>query len=116
MLCLVLNTISSFAQKKILIEDSDAIIEAATRELDSAMQGPEGTLYLFAQNTPIRGVYTLDISIREKGQVSSLYIVGNEGGSIEFQNKLRSFMMDYIFHFKMPKGKIYKFRYTFHFK
>ena len=114
-LLFVLAAISSYAQKKEFIEDKDSIIERATRELDSAMQGPEGELYLFGKEYGIKGSYTLDISIREKGDVSSVFAVGNENGTIESQNRLKDFIMEFEFNFKMPKGRYYKFRYIFNF-
>lgn len=110
---IVLLGIASFAQKKVLIEDKDEIIARANAELDSAMMAPEGALYLFTQKNPIQGEYTFDISIWEKGTVTSIYAVGNNNGTIDGQNRLRSFLMTFKFNFKMPKGKSYKFRHTF---
>lgn len=110
---IVLLGIASFAQKKVLIEDKDEIIARANAELDSAMMAPEGSLYLFTQKNPIQGEYTFDISIWEKGTVTSIYAVGNNNGTIDGQNRLRSFLMTFKFNFKMPKGKSYKFRHTF---
>lgn len=104
---------ASFAQKKVLIEDKDEIIARANAELDSAMMAPEGAIYLFTQKNPIRGEYTFDISIWEKGTVTSIYAVGNNNGTVDAQNRLRSFLMTFKFNFKMPKGKSYKFRHTF---
>ena len=105
--------LSSFSQKKELIEDKDLIIERAKAELDSAMAAPEGSIYLWAQKNPIQGEYIFDISIWEKGTVTSIYVVGNNGGSIDAQNRFRSFLMNFQFNFKMPKGKSYKFRHVF---
>lgn len=105
--------LSSFSQKKVLIEDKDLILERAKAELDSAMAGPEGSIYLWAQKNPIHGEYIFDISFWEKGTVTSIYVVGNNNGTIESQNRLRSWLMDYQFNFKMPKGKSYKLRYAF---
>jgi hypothetical protein len=106
---------SSFSQKKELLEDKDLIIERAKAELDTAMAGPEGPIYLWAQKNPIKGEYIFDISIWEKGTVTSIYVVGNNNGTIAEQNRLRSYIMNFQFNFKMPKGKSYKFRYAFNF-
>jgi hypothetical protein len=114
-LLFVLAGISSYAQKKELIENKDSIVARAAAELDQAMQGPEGRIYLFAQEHGIKGSYTMDISIQEKGKVSSIFAVDHENGTIDFQNRLKDFIMEYKFNFKMPKGKYYKFRYTFNF-
>lgn len=105
--------LTSFSQKKELIEDKDLIIERAKAELDSAMAGPEGSIYLWAQKNPIKGEYIFDISIWDKGTITSIYVAGNNNGTIDSQNRLREFIMKFVFNFKMPKGKSYKFRYAF---
>lgn len=105
--------ITAFSQKKELLEDKDLIIERANAELDSAMAPPEGSLYLWSQKNSIKGEYIFDISIWEKGTVTSIFVVGSNGGTIDAQNRFKSFLMSYNFNFKMPKGKSYKFRHTF---
>jgi hypothetical protein len=110
---LLMLGISSFSQKKELIEDKDLIIEKAKAELDAAMTGPEGSIYLWTQKNPIKGEYIFDISIWDKGTVTSIYVVGNNNGTIDAQNRLRDLLMKFEFNFKMPKGKTYKFRYAF---
>lgn len=109
----ILLGLSSFSQKKELIEDKDLIIERANAELDSAMMAPEGSIYLWAQKNPIKGEYIFDISIWEKGTVTSIYVVASNNGTIDAQNRFKSFLMNYQFNFKMPKGKSYKFRHAF---
>jgi hypothetical protein len=106
---------SLFSQKLELIEDKDLIIERANAELDSAMAAPEGSIYQYALKHPVKGEYTYDISIWEKGAVTSIFAVGNNNGTIDSQNRLKDFLMTFKFNFKMPKGKIYKFRHTFTF-
>ena len=103
----------SLAQKKELLEDKDLIIERANAELDSAMAPPEGSLYLWSQKNSIKGEYIFDISIWEKGTVTSIFVVGSNGGTIDAQNRFKAFLMSYNFNFKMPKGKSYKFRHAF---
>lgn len=110
---LIMLGFSTFAQKLELIEDKDLIIERANAELDTAMAPPEGTIYLYILKHPIKGEYTYDISIWEKGTVTSIFAVGNNNGTIDSQNRLKDFLMTFKFNFKMPKGKSYKFRHTF---
>lgn len=107
--------LSSFSQKKELLEDKEQIIQRATAELDTAMMAPEGSIYLWSQKNPIKGEYTFDISIWEKGTVTSIFAAGNNNGTLDAQNRLRALLMEFQFNFKMPKGKNYKFRYTFTF-
>jgi hypothetical protein len=110
---LIMLGINTFAQKLELIEDKDLIIERANAELDQAMAQPEGSIYLYTLKHPVKGEYTYDISIWEKGTVTSIFAVGNNNGTIDSQNRLKDFLMTFKFNFKMPKGKIYKFRHTF---
>lgn len=109
-------SISLLAQKKVLIEDDDKIISAAISELDSAMQAPEGYFYLVGQKFTIKGAYTFDITIQEKGMAVSVFAVKNDKGTIDGQNTLKDYLRSYIFNFKMPKGKRYKFQYTFNYQ
>jgi hypothetical protein len=109
----VIIGLPAFSQKKVLIEDKDLIIERAKAELDSAMAAPDGSIYLWTQKNPMQGEYIFDISIWEKGTITSIYVVGNNGGTIDMQNRFRSFLMEFNFGFKMPKGKSYKFRHVF---
>jgi len=104
---------TSFSQKKELIEDKDLIIERANAELDLAMAPPEGSIYQYTLKNPIKGEYTFDISIWEKGVVTSIFVVESKNGTIDAQNRFKSFLMSYVFNFKMPRGKSYKFRHTF---
>jgi len=106
---------SANAQKKELIEYQDDIIKEAKLELDSAMMAPEGVLYLFSQKKNVKGSYTMDLTIREKGEVVSVFCVSNENGSITSQNILKDYLQNLGFNFKMPKGKRYKFQYEFKF-
>lgn len=103
----------SIAQKKELLEDMDLIIERANAELDLAMTPPEGSLYLYSLKNPIQGEYTFDISFNYKSIVTSIFVVENKNGTIDAQNRFKSYLMTFKFNFKVPKGKSYKFRHTF---
>jgi len=110
-----LFTANLYAQKKVLIEDQQQIVETAKAELDKAMESPEGEIYLFAEKYNIKGLFEFSITIHEKGKVASVFVRKNEGGSISSQNMLKDYIMEYRFNFKMPKGNDYKFDYTFQF-
>ncbi len=103
------------AQKPEIIESKDEVIKQATLELNQAMTPPEGALYKFGQKYHISGEYTLDITIRNKGQVVSVFVADKKNGNIPSQNSLKDKVMDFQFSFKMPKNKDYKFSYTFKF-
>ncbi len=103
------------AQKPELIESREEVIKQVTLELDQAMNQPEGALYKFSQKYHITGEYTLQITIRNKGQVVSVFVADKKDGNIPSQNSLKDKILDFQFSFKMPKNKDYKFGYTFKF-
>lgn len=107
--------INLYAQKPELIELKEEVIKQAALELDQALTPPEGALYKFAQKNHITGEYTLDITIRDKGQVVSVFVADKKDGNIPSQNSLKDKILDFQFSFKMPKNKDYKFSYTFKF-
>lgn len=108
-------TLQTYAQKKILLESKDEIIEQATKELNDAMQPPEGALYLWKVENNIKGEYIIDITIREKGDIASVFMAGSDGADIKMQNLVKDRIRLFEFGFKMPKGKTYKFQYIFKF-
>lgn len=108
--------LQSFAQKKVLIESKEEIIEQATKELNNAMQPPEGELYLWNVENNIKGEYIIDITIREKGDIASVFMAGSDGADIKMQNMVKDRIRLFEFSFKMPKGKTYKFQYIFKFE
>ena len=103
------------AQKPVLIESKEEVIKQATSELDAALSPPEGTLYKFSQKYHITGEYTMLLTLRNKGQVVSVFVQDKKGGNILSQNALKDKLLDFQFSFKMPKNKDYKFNYTFKF-
>ncbi len=103
------------AQKGEQLEIKEEVIKQAFLELDQAMTPPEGELYKFGQKYKITGEYTLDITIRNKGEVVSVFISDKKNGNIPSQNNLKDKVMDFKFSFKMPKNKDYKFSYIFKF-
>ena len=105
--------LSTYSQKKELLEDKDLIIERAKAELDLAMNAPEGSIYLYSLKNPIKGEYTFDISFNDKSIVTSIFLVESKNGTIDAQNRFKSFLMTFKFNFKVPKGKSYKFRHSF---
>lgn len=103
------------AQKPELLELKEEVIKQAISELDQAMTSPEGELYKFSQKYHITGEYTLQLTLRNKGQVVSVFVADKKDGNIPSQNRLKDKILDFQFSFKMPKNKDYKFSYTFKF-
>lgn len=106
---------ATYAQKTELLEMTDEVVKQASLELEQAMSSPEGSLYKFGQKHHITGEYTLLLTLRNKGQVVSVYVEDKKDGNIPSQNSLKDKLLDFQFSFKMPKNKDYKFSYTFKF-
>ncbi|MCX6234946.1 MAG: hypothetical protein NT175_09540 [Bacteroidetes bacterium] len=111
---LFILTITSFAQKLEMIEDKDQIIQRARLELDSAM-APGGVLYTFGKENGIQGMFTIDMTIRGRGEVATVFIVNSDSDNFPNQNKLKDRLKMFKFNFKMQKDKSYKFQYIFKF-
>lgn len=109
---LILTSHFSFAQRALLVKYEDVVARAKT-ELDSSMQ--MGDLKEFGIEQSIKGEYIMDITIHEKGEVLTVFAVSNDSNNFKMQNKLKDFVRSQRFSFKLPKGKPYKFQYTFHF-
>ena len=114
-LFILISGITLKAQKPEIIESKEEFIKQAILELDQAMASPEGALYKFGQKYKILGEYTLQITIRNKGEVVSVFVADKKDGNIPSQNSLKDRILDFQFSFKMPKNKDYKFSYTFKF-
>lgn len=111
----VSTTLSLKAKDHILLESKAEIINQATIELDNAMKSPEGELYLVGQKFRIKGEYNFQLTIRDKGQVVSVFVVDQKDGDIPSQNRLKDAVFGFRLSFKMPKNKDYKFNYIFKF-
>ena len=103
------------AENKPLLESKEEIIRQANLDLEQAMNPPEGELYKIGQKFNIRGTYSFRLTIRDKGNIVSVFVAGQQDGNIPSQNKLKDAVFDFRLSFKMPKNKDYKFDYTFKF-
>lgn len=104
--------ISVPAQRQ-LVQDYSEVTARATHELDSSMTN--GGLKEWAVKNNVKGEYVMDITIHEKGKVLTVFTVSNDSDDINMQTRLKDFVRTLVFSFKMPKGKTYKFQYTFNF-
>ncbi|MCB0397598.1 MAG: hypothetical protein KDD36_13165 [Flavobacteriales bacterium] len=111
-LLLFLGFSQAHAQKN-LISDQEEVIQAAAKVMETAMK--EGSLLELKNEHKLTGSYILDVTIRNKGEVVSIFVVERDGGSIEFQNLLKDHIKSMKMGFRMPKNKNYKFRYKFNF-
>ncbi|MFH1121145.1 MAG: hypothetical protein V1775_15100 [Bacteroidota bacterium] len=110
---LLLVAVTTYGQKKQLVEYRENIVVRATAELDSVSAGPEGIIFKQVTESGIRGQYVFDITIREKGEVATVFVINNGVNPIAMQNRMKDIVKRYRFSFKVPKGKSYKFQYIF---
>ena len=110
---LMLACFSGYAQKKSLVEYDEVAVEAKA-ELDSSMH--VGDFKKFAVKNNIKGEYVMDITIKEKGEVLTVFAVSNDSDNLKMQTRIKDFLRQFTFNIKMPKARTYKFQYTFNFK
>jgi hypothetical protein len=110
---LVLAGFAASAQKKSLYEYDD-VVALAKSELDSSMH--VGVFKEFAVKNRVKGEYIMDITIHEKGKVLTVFSVSNDTDDLKKQTLVKDFLRKFLFTFKMPKGRTYKFQYTFSFQ
>jgi hypothetical protein len=94
---------------------SDPLVQQAVSQLEASLQSPEGELYQFANENQLKGTFVFDISIRKKGEVSTVFVVSSENATIPMQNLLKDRIKTFKFKLDIPKKTTYKFRYTFMF-
>ena len=107
---ILIISICAHAEKP-LIQDYAAVVAKAKSELDSSMQ--TGVLKEYALKSKIKGEYIMDITIHERGKVLTVFAVSNDSDNLKMQTDLKDFVRTLEFNFKMTKGKMYKFQYTF---
>jgi hypothetical protein len=103
----------SIAQKNTSLTNPDEITAAAVQYFEYSLK--EGELFKLAEKHQITGAYEFDVTIRERGEVASVFVVDREGGSLAFQNLVKDAVMKMKLGFKMQKGKRYKINYKFQF-
>lgn len=102
------------AQKKILIKDSDTIIMTAKKYIETDLQ-PEGKIREIVDKHQLTGLFDVDLTINEKGEVVSVFFQQKPDIEIKKISYFREFLNSYTFPFKTPKGRKYKFNYQFNF-
>ena len=103
---------SALAQKKELIQDKETILARAGEALDASMQ-PGGTLYEAVLKEHLTGTYVIQVSFRDKGDISSVFVESAQGGNIPTQNRFKDLVHQGRMPFKMPKGRQYSVTHTF---
>jgi hypothetical protein len=105
---------STSAQKKPLLNNYDEVVARAKAELDSMLQ-TGARLQVEAAKRGLQGEYIMDLTIYDKGQIQSVFMVNSNADNAPMQNRVKDFVRSITFGFKVPKGTNYKIRYTFQF-
>lgn len=107
-----LISFGSFAQRKELLEDKETILVRAAQAMDAALQ-PGTELHEAIVNENLIGKYVLQVSFREKGDISSVFVVSAEAHDQRSQNRFKDLIHFQELPFKMPKGRQYRIEHTF---
>lgn len=100
-----------FAQRQ-MIETTDEVAVLAAEDLDRLLEDEKFIKKL--EKEKVKGDYTFDITVDEKGRISSMRAVKrSEDASIDGQNFLNDLVRKHKFKFKIPKGNSHRFTYTF---
>jgi hypothetical protein len=111
-LLLACMAFTSYAQKKELVEDKETIMTRAAQALDASMQ-PGGFLHAEVVKENLIGRYVLQVSFRDKGDISSVFVVSAEAHDQRSQNRFKDLVHFSEMPFKMPKGRQYRIEHTF---
>jgi outer membrane usher protein FimD/PapC len=103
------------AQLKKHYTNAEEIEAAVKMVLDTEMTSEDGKLLKFKEKNEVTGTYNFDVTINDKGQIKSVFIVDREGGSEDLQNLLKDQVLKLKMGFKTPKGRRYKVNYKFKF-
>ncbi len=107
-----LLALGATAQKKELLSDKNEILAAAAAALDASLQ-PGATIHEAVVNEKLIGRYVIEVSFRDKGDISSVFVSRAEEGDIRSQNRLKDLLHAGKMPFKMPKGRQYRLEHTF---
>jgi len=114
-IALMFASITMQAQLKKHYTNADEIKAAIKTVLTTEMTAEDGALAKFKEKNNATGTYNFDITINDKGQVKSVFVVERQGGSEELLNLLKDAVLKLKMGFKTPKGKRYKINYKFKF-
>jgi hypothetical protein len=109
-----LISVTVTAQKKPTLTDADTIIMTARQQIETGLQ-EGGDIFEFAAKHQLQGMFDVDLTINEKGEVVSVFFQKKPEIEIKKLTYFREFLNAYKFNFKTPKGRKYKFNYQFNF-
>jgi len=108
----LLLAVGSFAQKKELLDDKETILARAAQAFEAALE-EGGALHAVVTEERLIGVYHLQVSFREKGDISSVFVVSAADHDTRSQNRFKDLVHQQVLPFKMPKGQQYRIEQVF---
>lgn len=108
----LLLAVGSFAQKKELLDDKETILARAAQAFEAALE-EGGALHAVVTEERLIGVYHLQVSFREKGDISSVFVARADAHDIRSQNRIKDLVHQLELPFRMPKGRQYRIEHTF---
>lgn len=110
-LFLLLFSIPSFSQKKVLT-DEEEVTEMVTKEMDELFQSKDFLKQKDKKFKDVKGTIVSDIGVIQSGKVSTLFKVDSDINNPMFTNFLSDYILDHKFYFKLQKQQRYKVRYS----
>ncbi|MCZ4410078.1 hypothetical protein O3Q51_14745 [Cryomorphaceae bacterium 1068] len=108
----ILLTGAELSAQRPFVETSDEFAELATKNLDELVQDEKFLKGM--EKEEIHGSYTYQITVGDKGKITHMRsLERSEDASIHGQNTLNDLVRHHKFDFKIPKGNLYNFQYTF---
>ena len=98
---------------KLLPVNENAILTAVINRLDNDLQNPESSLSTSIAKHQLAGLFLLNITIQQTGEVVSTFAQSDEKTNISMQNMLKDMILKYRFNVSVPKNERLKFTYTF---
>ena len=111
MVCLFLAQYT-YGQKLELVEDKEIILARAAEALDASMM-PGAALHEAVVEEKLIGRYVLQVSFKDKGDITSVFVVNAEAHDIRSQNRIKDLVHMSRLPFKTPKGRQYRLEHTF---
>lgn len=108
----LLFSLNGLAQGSRLVEDKEEILKLAAEAFDASMQ-PGAPLHEAVIKEKLIGRYVLQVSFKDKGNITSVFVVNATDHDIRSQNRIKDLVHLSRLPFKTPKGRQYRLEHTF---
>lgn len=106
----LVSAVPAMGQRRPELNTQAAVDEHVSNAL--AAEKAQGKLAELALKLGLRGSFTFDLTVSDKGTTETVFPVESTIGSIPERNHLKDYLMALRFDFKVPKGKRFKTRQT----